>query len=165
NTSNLQLSTNKKKKKTKPFGEGRGKPAKLEAHLANECSKCPDEISRYWKEKLANKTSNYARQSKNPVLPTSISQTAITTHFMSDRPLPKSLIDRLDQKILKAWVMARVPFEVIENPFIQDMFKEFQPAYNLPSISTLSNQLLDEELARINRAIDNDLDNADHLTL
>ncbi|CAG8854721.1 22345_t:CDS:2, partial [Gigaspora margarita] len=102
---------------------GRGKPAKLEVHLANE----------------SNKTSNYARQSKNPVLSTSISQTAITTYFMSDRPLPKSLIDQLDQKILKAWVMAGVPFEVIENLFIQDMFKEFQPTYNLPSRSTLSN--------------------------
>src|SRR5260363_432501 len=115
NTSNLQLSTNKKKKKTKPFGEvwdyfkkgiqksnghyeatcnycteywGRGKPAKLEAHLANECSKFPEEISRYWKEKVANKASNYTQKSKNPVLPTSMSQIAITTHFISDRPLP-----------------------------------------------------------------------------
>ncbi|CAG8574520.1 19710_t:CDS:2 [Racocetra fulgida] len=100
-----------KKKKTKPLGEvsdyfkkgiqksnghyeatcnycteywGRRKPAKLEAHLSNECSKCPEKISRYWKEKLANKASNYARKSKNPVLPTSMSQTAITTHFMSN---------------------------------------------------------------------------------
>ncbi|CAG8839614.1 35367_t:CDS:2, partial [Gigaspora margarita] len=121
NTSNLQLSTSKKKKNLNLLGKcetiskkaykkamdimklhGREKPAKLEAHLANECFKCSNEILRYWKEKLANKTSNYTRKLKNPVLLTSISQTAITTHFISDHPLPKSLIDRLDQKIIKA---------------------------------------------------------------
>ncbi|CAG8822782.1 44065_t:CDS:2 [Gigaspora margarita] len=86
NTSNLQSSTNKNKKRTKQFHEvwdyfrrglqksnghyeaicyycnmswSRGKPAKLEAHLANECDHCPNDISRYWREKLAEKTSNY----------------------------------------------------------------------------------------------------------
>ncbi|RIB20189.1 hypothetical protein C2G38_2179913 [Gigaspora rosea] len=86
NTSNLQSSTNKNKKRTKHFHEvwdyfrrgtqksnghyeatcyycnmswSRGKPAKLEAHLANECDHCPNDIARYWREKLAEKTSNY----------------------------------------------------------------------------------------------------------
>ncbi|CAG8822783.1 44066_t:CDS:1, partial [Gigaspora margarita] len=61
--------------------------------------------------------------------------------------------------------MAGIPFDVIKNPFIQDMFKALQPVYNPPSRSILSDRLLDEELARVNRAIDNDLDKADHLTL
>ncbi|CAG8598053.1 3769_t:CDS:1 [Racocetra fulgida] len=37
----------------------RGKPATLEAHLANECSNCPENISRYWREKVAERNSNY----------------------------------------------------------------------------------------------------------
>ncbi|CAG8838695.1 1681_t:CDS:2, partial [Gigaspora margarita] len=35
----------------------RGKPAKLEAHLANECPNCPENISRYWCEKVAERNS------------------------------------------------------------------------------------------------------------
>ena len=61
--------------------------------------------------------------------------------------------------------MAGIPFDVIDNPFIQDIFKEFNPAYNPPSRTTLSDWLLDEELAWVNKGIDNDLDKADHLTL
>ncbi|CAG8846549.1 12827_t:CDS:2, partial [Gigaspora margarita] len=76
--------------------------------------------------------------------------TSITSHFSPNRLLPKATINRLDQKITKIWIMARVPFDVIENPFIIDMFKEFLPAYNPPSRITLSEQLLDEEVAQIN---------------
>ncbi|CAG8814060.1 36292_t:CDS:2, partial [Gigaspora margarita] len=132
----------------------KGKPAKLEAHLANEYDHCPNDISRYWREKLAKKTSNYTQKSKNPVLPNPILQTSITSHFMSDCPLPKAIVDQLDQKILKGWIMAGIPFDVIENPFIQDMFKVLQSVYNPPSRLILSDRLLDEELARTIPKID-----------
>ncbi|CAG8610527.1 29447_t:CDS:2 [Gigaspora margarita] len=134
NSSNQQSST---KKKSRPFAEiwdyylksteishghyeascyycvskkswARGKLAILEAYLANECS-----------NSLPN-------------------QIAITTHFLSNCSLSKAAVNRLDQKIAKAWIMAEIPFEVIENLFIKDMFKEFLPAYDLPSRTTLS---------------------------
>ncbi|CAG8847311.1 5800_t:CDS:1, partial [Gigaspora margarita] len=136
------------------------KPATLEAHLANECSNCPKNISRYWQEKVAERSSNYTR--KKTSLP---NQTAITSHFLSGRPLPKATINRFDQKITKAWVMAGILFEIIKNPFIKDMFKEFLPAYDSPSRTTLSGRLLDEKIARINCAIDKDIDKANNLTL
>ena len=128
----------------------RGKPAQLEAHLANECIGCSDYISQYWQEKVAERSPNYTRKSKEPYtlpLPNSISQMAITSHYKSDYPLSKTIINRLDQKIIKAWIMAGIPFDVIDNPFIRDMFKEFNPEYNSPSRTTLSNRLLDEKLA------------------
>ncbi|CAG8575229.1 6675_t:CDS:2 [Cetraspora pellucida] len=61
--------------------------------------------------------------------------------------------------------MAGISFEVIENSFIKDMFKEFLPAYNTSSRTTLSGKLLDEEIACVNNAIDNDIDKTDYLTL
>ncbi|CAB4494195.1 unnamed protein product [Rhizophagus irregularis] len=36
------------------FKRSRGKPQKMEVHLANECIQCPEEISRYWHENVAN---------------------------------------------------------------------------------------------------------------
>ncbi|RIB03883.1 hypothetical protein C2G38_2223847 [Gigaspora rosea] len=139
NTSNLQSSTNKNKKRTRHFHER--KVSKIKSTFS------PNDISQYWREKLAEITSNYIRKPKNPVLLNPILQTLITSHFMFDRPLPKAVVDQLDQKILKGWIMAGIPFDVIENPFIQDMFKVLQPAYNPPSRSILSDRLLDEELA------------------
>ncbi|CAG8670815.1 24224_t:CDS:2, partial [Gigaspora margarita] len=89
----------------------RGKLAQLEAYLSNDCISCPEDISRYWREKLG------------------------------------------------------IPFDVIDNPFIRDMLTELNPAYSPPSRTTLSDQLFDEELAQVNKAVDDDLEKADHLTL
>ena len=87
---------------------------------------------------MAEKTSNYIQKSKNSVLPNPILQTLITSYFMSDHLLTKAVVDQLDQKILKGWIMAEIPFDVIENLFIQDMFKALPPAYKPPSRSILS---------------------------
>ncbi|RIB03548.1 hypothetical protein C2G38_2049181 [Gigaspora rosea] len=126
----------------------RGKRAQLEAHLANECASCPDDISRYWREKVAERDINYTRRpKKSSALPNPMPQTTMTSHYMSDCPLTKAITSRLDQKIIKAWVMAGIPFDIIDNLFIRDMFKEFNPAYSSPSRTTLSNRLFDEELA------------------
>ncbi|RIB25754.1 hypothetical protein C2G38_2165173 [Gigaspora rosea] len=141
NSSNQQSSTKKKSRQFAEIWDYYLRGGEKKAHLANECPNCPENISRYWYEKVAERNSNYTRKKALP------NQTAITSHFLSDRPLPKAAINRLDQKIIKAWVMAGVPFEVIKNPFIKDMFKEFLPAYNPPSRTTLSGRLLDEKIA------------------
>ena len=61
--------------------------------------------------------------------------------------------------------MAGLPFGIIKNPFVIDLFKELNPSYNLPSRTTLSGRILDEELARVNTAIYQDLEKEEHLTL
>lgn len=61
--------------------------------------------------------------------------------------------------------MANIPFEVIENPYIKNLFKGLNPAYVLPSRTTLSGRLLDEEVAHVQNNVNNDLENAEHLTL
>ncbi|CAB4386682.1 unnamed protein product [Rhizophagus irregularis] len=50
-----------------------------------------------------------------------LTQTQITDHYSSDKDLPKSIVDRLDKKILKTLVMAGIPFNVIEIPFILNL--------------------------------------------
>ncbi|CAG8596084.1 12428_t:CDS:1 [Ambispora leptoticha] len=71
----------------------RGKPVKLEAHLANEYASSPDDISRYWQDKVAKRDPNYHRMSKKSVLPTSASQIIIISHYISDRPLSNTTIN------------------------------------------------------------------------
>ena len=137
----------------------------MKSHLANECLLCPEEISRYWREKVANWQINYTRNSKLLPQPPNSAQTQITEHYLSDQCLPKSVVDRLDKKILKAWVMAGILFNIIENLFVLDLFKDLKSSYSLLSQITLSNRLIDEEHSWVNLAIYCDLEQSDHLTL
>ena len=57
--------------------------------------------------------------------------------------------------------MTGIPFEVIENLFIMNLFKDL----NSLSQFTLSGQLLDKEVACINNKINDELEVADGLTL
>ncbi|EXX68066.1 hypothetical protein RirG_108450 [Rhizophagus irregularis DAOM 197198w] len=128
----------------------RGRPVALKAHLANECLACPEDISKYWRDKLAENT---------------YKQTKIVNHFSSDEPLPPEINNRIDCSLLKAWVMAGIPFEVVENPFVLDLFKNLNPAYIPPSRTTLSGRLLNEEISRVNKKVTSELEIADSLTL
>jgi hypothetical protein len=150
-----------------PISWARGKPSAMKAHLANGCASCPEDISQYWRNKLANQVINYTRNPRNlhPELPQPKKQQSITQHFGSDKPLPLQTTQRLDCSLLKAWVIAGIPWEIIDNPFIRDLFKDLNPGYIPPSRTTLSGRLLDEEVARVNQHIDQELDTIDHLTL
>jgi hypothetical protein len=61
--------------------------------------------------------------------------------------------------------MAGIPFNMIENPFVIDLFKDLNPGYSPPSQTTLSNRLVTEEYIRVSLAIDHDLEQSDHFTL
>ena len=144
----------------------RGKPAALKAHLANECVPCPEDISEYWRDKFAENQINYTRcSSQNLSIQTPQKQAKITQHFGSGIPLPSQVNDRIDRSLLKAWVMAGIPFKVIENPFIVDLFKDLNPGYIPPSRTTLSDRLLRDEITRVNQKIESELKVADGLTL
>ena len=61
--------------------------------------------------------------------------------------------------------MCRILFEIIDNLFMYDLFKNLNPGYSPPSRTTLSSRLLDQEVARISQNIEKELELSDHLTL
>ncbi|POG72416.1 ribonuclease H-like domain-containing protein [Rhizophagus irregularis DAOM 181602=DAOM 197198] len=147
-----------------------GRPVALKAHLANECLACPEDIIKYWRDKLSENTVNYTRkmhfsQDQTQIPKPQYKQTKIVNHFSSDEPLPPEINNRIDCSLLKAWVMAGIPFEVVENPFVLDLFKNLNPAYIPPSRTTLSGRLLNEEISRVNKKVTSELEIADSLTL
>ncbi|RHZ81505.1 hypothetical protein Glove_120g3 [Diversispora epigaea] len=135
----------------------------MKAHLANICKSCPEDISKYWRDKLAEQTINYTRTSNQFNL--FHNQATITQHFSSNQPLPLQVNSRLDKSLIKMWIITGVPFEIIENPFTIDFLKELNPGYASPFRTTLSEQFLDEEVVRVNKYIDQELENAENLTL
>ncbi|RHZ51352.1 hypothetical protein Glove_480g14 [Diversispora epigaea] len=142
----------------------KGGPKADEAHLANECLQCPENIRKYWQEKLISEKNNYKRSTRNNIIPP-LGQQSINDHFNSNKELPPAINKRIDHSLIKAWIMAEIPFEVIENPFIIDLFHELNPGFTPPSRFTLSGRLLDQEISRINLKIDKKLETSNNLTL
>ncbi|CAG8575908.1 8720_t:CDS:2 [Funneliformis mosseae] len=60
---------------------------------------------------------------------------------------------------------SRNSFEVIDNPFIRDLFQELNLRYIPPLRTTLSEQLLDQEVTRVSLNIEKELKFLDHLIL
>ncbi|RHZ84790.1 hypothetical protein Glove_74g305 [Diversispora epigaea] len=137
----------------------RGRPKDMKIHLARNCEEVSDEIRTFWREIILEEASNTNVQTRK------IKQPQITKHFNSTTSLPIAKANELDQAILKAWVCCGFPFQTIENPFIIDLFRIAIPGYNLPSRTTLSDKLLDQETLRIEKKIDNELEKSNHLTI
>ncbi|CAG8833607.1 17784_t:CDS:2, partial [Gigaspora margarita] len=100
----------------------------MKVHLANYCENCSENISNYWHQKLIEETDIVH----------------IQTNDLQDMDcFSLEVKHQIDQSLLKAWVIAGIPFEVIEYPFIKDLFKKLK--YDPPSHSILSGRLLEVE--------------------
>ncbi|CAG8796077.1 32142_t:CDS:2 [Gigaspora margarita] len=125
----------------------RSKPAILKSHLALYCQSVPENICQYWHNKLIDINTVNKKNSQLQLA------------------LPPQVSTKYDKILLRAWVMANILFEVIENPYIKNLFKSINPAYNLLLQTILSGWLLDEEVAHVQNNIDKDLKTAEYLTL
>jgi hypothetical protein len=110
----------------------RGIPANMELHLANECSSCPQYKQKYWQDKIENRRNNYQRTYKTKRRKsTYLVNTNDSESLTND--LESLSIDRqnlLDRAVLKTWVGCGISFELIDNPFMQDLFMRLNPAYH-----------------------------------
>jgi hypothetical protein len=143
----------------------KGEPIKLETHLGFECAKCPENIREYWVAKAIDKQNNYQRTSATKKRKVDSTQTNITSHFKNDEPLPLAEQNSLDQAVLKAWIAAGIPYSVIENPFVIDLFMRLNPKYVPPSRATLSGRILMEESNKIKTKINKIFEESENLTL
>jgi hypothetical protein len=133
----------------------------LQNHLANECDSCPDDIQNYWLEFIVEKDSlddMIAKRRKVTV------QTGIDDYF-EGRELPKSKITAINQALIRAFVCCGISFSIIENPFFIELLHQLRPNYNPPNRRVLSESLLNQETARVNKIIKKELDNSTNLTL
>ncbi|CAG8612230.1 23727_t:CDS:2 [Gigaspora margarita] len=125
-----------------------GIPANMKLYLANEYSSCPQYKQKYWQDKIENQHNNYQRTSKTKhCKSTYLVNTNDSESLTND--LVSLSIDRqnlLDHAVLKAWVGCGIFFELIDNPFMQDLFMRLNPAYHPPKRTTLSGQILEKEI-------------------
>ncbi|CAG8809234.1 14438_t:CDS:1 [Cetraspora pellucida] len=88
-----------------------GKPQVMKAHLANHCVDCPENISEYWCHKLIEEANTIHGRMIN---------------LQDVNNIPSEIKCQIDKLLLKTWVMAGIPFNVIENSFIKDLFKKLK---------------------------------------
>ncbi|CAG8433635.1 10925_t:CDS:2 [Diversispora eburnea] len=78
----------------------REKSAKLKAHLAKECLKCPEKIRKYWKKKLI-----FEHLSKT------IPINDHFNYFNSNEERPPATKEQIDQSLIRAFIMTGIPFK------------------------------------------------------
>jgi hypothetical protein len=148
----------------------------LQAHLANDCIKCPNDIRNFYIGVLSgsyNMSNNDDMSSNSRMLIESTNsfkkkktdvQQGIED-FYEKKELSESKKDAINMALVKAFVGCGIPFSVINNPFFKDLIYELRPNYSPPARQTLAGNLLSKEIARVNGKIDKELKNAENLTL
>jgi hypothetical protein len=158
---------------------GRAYVQSLQAHLANNCSECPDIIRKFYLERLSmenfaedtistgsrNSTnSRMSFQSDNSNKKMKIDQKTIDD-FYENKELSEKKIEAINIALVRAFVCCGIPFSIIDNPFFRELLYQLRPNYGPPSRQTLAGQLLSKEISKVNLKIDQELNNAENLTL
>ncbi|CAJ0769510.1 17357_t:CDS:2 [Entrophospora sp. SA101] len=155
---------------------GRAYVQSLQAHLANNCPACPDMIQRFYLEVLSaenlaeditstsSRNSRMSFQSNNSNKKIKFDQKTIDD-FCENKELSEGKIEAINIALVRAFVCCGIPFSVIDNPFFRELLYQLQANYGPPSRQTLAGQLLSKEISKVNLKIDQELSNAENLTL
>lgn len=146
----------------------------LQAHLANNCIKCPEDVRDYYLNLLLendNETSSKSRMSTDSNSMNnkrkkfgSDNQRGIENYFDSIE-LPQGRVQIINNALIRAFVCCGISFNTIDNPFFREFLYQLRSNYSPPTCQLLSGQFLSREIARINLAINEELKNTEHLTI
>ncbi|CAB5392201.1 unnamed protein product [Rhizophagus irregularis] len=132
----------------------------LQSHLANECVECPEQIQNYWLGYIS------AKDSLNDDDTASItSQESTNSKNKKRKVLNESKIASIDRALIRAFVCCGIPFSVIDSPFFRELLYQLRPNYDPPSRKKLSENLLNQEISRVNIAVKKELELSENLTL
>ena len=145
-----------------------GRSRILREHLANHCKRCPKEVSSYY-AKIVGKKKAEEDESEEDEEEIDLSnkkqkQTSIS-HYYKYQKLEEGRADEIDKSITKAFIMANIPFNVIENPWFIDLIRTLEPRYNISSRQILGGSLLEAELSRVGMRINRELERETDFTI
>ncbi|CAJ0867051.1 2135_t:CDS:2 [Entrophospora sp. SA101] len=129
----------------------RGIPDKLEAHLALKCEKVDREISQIYLKKLATKNSVSDVESEDKMSISTATNSRNSSSSKKKRKTNNNLHSyyentncnieqkqKLDQALLRAFVVCGIPWNVVSNPFFMDFMKLAKPGYDPATRKELS---------------------------
>jgi hypothetical protein len=146
----------------------RAKPNLLRAHLANNCKSVPEEWRRHFNYILVNNLNDIPTDEplneSNITINLPQKWKKVTTN-QSDQPNTEMDVSMIDEAITLAFVMCGISFRVISNPFFVNALKILNSNYNAPSREVLSGRLLDNEVAKVNKKVDEIIESTDSITI
>ena len=138
----------------------------LEEHLANVCMNVPEAIRlEYLKKRAGNieePVSVIATDKKRKLA--NEKQVKLNLFYESTYLTPERQ-SSIERTIVQAFICAGLPFRVIENPYIIELFHQLRPAFIPPSRETLAGKLVGNELSRVILKQQNAFQQFDNLTL
>jgi len=140
----------------------------LQAHLANECNICPTDIQQYWLGFVAARDSfdsdDTTRSTSSNKKRKAQGQPRIED-FYESRSLPAAKVASINKALVRAFVNCGISFSIIDNPFFRELLYELRPNYEPPDRKLVAGRLLNQEAARVNQAINTELEHSENLTL
>jgi len=131
----------------------------MQAHLALSCPKVPYEVKTQYLLVVQSNQREQATKKRKVQSQTSLNQYYELTTIDSNK---QAMCDRA---LTKFFVCCSISFHLVEHPFFIDMIKSLCNGYNPPCSTTLSNSMMNLELANI--IVDQQLilDREENLTL
>lgn len=141
------------------FSWPRGDISKLEEHLANHCSEAPVSTVRNYLTKVLEREDKVTKKRK-------IDGNQLTmTDYHDSTNIPGARITRINRALAKFFVACGISFRIVEHPFFVNFVKELNSAYELPTREFLSDQLLERELATVNKSVASIIERGANFTL
>ena len=131
----------------------------MQVHLACECKDVDTEVKNKYILIVAR------RNNLNDNMKVEAFEANMNDKNDKNNELPAKQAALIDHLILKAFVMYRIPFQVVKNPYFINLLKNLQSNYNSSSWECFSTNLLNEESIRVEIKINNSLENTKNLTL
>ncbi|CAG8594516.1 23700_t:CDS:2, partial [Gigaspora margarita] len=132
----------------------KGSPATLEDHLGNLCNNVPSDVP----AKALEVDTSKSKKRK-------LSNQAQLLDFIESTKLTPERIKDINRALVKAFVICKILFHIIENPFFIELLKTLRPGYEPPSKDILSGCYLAQETAFVNQAVIKKLNSSKNLTI
>jgi len=137
-----------------------GKPSLMEKHIISDCAFVSEEV------KEAVIYSVESREKTSSISGTKHSSEQISLdEFLESTAIPDKRIESINRALIKAFVCCGLPWRLIEHPFFIEFLKQLRPAYTPPSRKFIAENLLINEIIRIDTNLYKSLKDSKNLTL
>jgi hypothetical protein len=135
----------------------------LQAHLANDCLQCPEDVKSYYLGFLS-ACDDYEMETRGSKRLKRTGQQGIGD-FYESKELPEHKVQAINNALIKAFVCCGISFSIIDNPFFRELLYQLRPNYVPPSRKVLSGSMLNHEAVIVNNKMKKELGNMNNLTL
>ena len=136
----------------------------LENYLANKYIYCFNEVQNEYLEVVANRKVEEFQKKKLKKIKLDFKQTLLSD-FMESTKLSDTRRNSINTALGRFFITCSIPFSVANYSFFIEFCKQLRPAYDPPSRTTISTNILYSEAATITLQIQKELQSEENITM